>query len=577
MMETTLESTPAGRLGPVEAGERIEALDVVRGFALIGILMMNVEFFNRALSDLGTGIAPTLHGADWWVSWFVQYFVIGKFWTIFSLLFGMGFAVMLTRAERAGRGFLVPYLRRIAALALFGAAHYILLWGGDILFSYAAGAAALLVVLYGRPRYIVAALVLLIGVGFIPGCDWAFWIANGLVGYGLLAWWLRGDKQVRVFGRDVVPFVPLLALFGTLCAAAGLALWVLRPVAVPAPVRYVTTALGIVMLTAAWLTARYHEPRAARPWRLGVGFYAFVFCTMSVVGAELYLVPPAKPGAAVLVAAQAELAKAPAKPAKAEAQKKPQGEFAQQVAQEVERMRSRKEHAEEIATETRVMSSGTYAEAVKLRAKKFGEHAAQQAGFAQILLAMFLLGYWFVRSGVMENPGAHLALFRKLAWFGVPFGVGLGLLGSAIATTHVPGEPGDGYQFAQGLLMLGNLPACLGYVSVVVLMLHSRSAFAGVRVLAPFGRMALSNYLMQSLLGTWFFYGYGLGHFGASRPAQMLFVAVVVVGQIALSHFWLARFRYGPMEWLWRAVTYWRIPALRSASAAPAMSLPYAG
>jgi uncharacterized membrane protein YeiB len=84
-------------LAPVSGAERIEALDVVRGFALIGILTMNVEFFNRALNDLGHGIQPGLSGANYWVGFFVQYFVIGKFWTIFSLLFGMGFAVMLTR------------------------------------------------------------------------------------------------------------------------------------------------------------------------------------------------------------------------------------------------------------------------------------------------------------------------------------------------------------------------------------------------------------------------------------------------------------------------------------------------
>ena len=91
----------AAALTPVASNERIQSLDVVRGFALIGILMMNVEFFNRATASLGSGMQQGLTGANLWVSYFVQYFVTGKFWTIFSLLFGMGFAVMLTRAERA--------------------------------------------------------------------------------------------------------------------------------------------------------------------------------------------------------------------------------------------------------------------------------------------------------------------------------------------------------------------------------------------------------------------------------------------------------------------------------------------
>ncbi|HEX9171174.1 MAG TPA: hypothetical protein VF861_00770 [Telluria sp.] len=131
-MQHTPVSAP---LAPVPNNERIQALDVVRGFALIGILVMNVEFFNRAVASMGSGMQSGLSGADFWISYLVRYFVAGKFWTIFSLLFGMGFAVMLTRAERAQRSFVIPYLRRIAALALFGALHGIFLFSGDILFS----------------------------------------------------------------------------------------------------------------------------------------------------------------------------------------------------------------------------------------------------------------------------------------------------------------------------------------------------------------------------------------------------------------------------------------------------------
>ncbi len=176
---------------------------------------------------------------------------------------------------------------------------------------------------------------------------------------------------------------------------------------------------------------------------------------------------------------------------------------------------------------------------------------------------MFLIGTWFIRSGVMANPGAHLPMFRKLAYIGLPFGIGLGIAGSFIATGHVPGAQHDGFQLAAGLLMLGNLPACLGYVSMIVLMLHSRSAFSKVRVLAPFGRMALSNYLIQSLVMSMVFFGYGLGNWGMGRAWQLVFALGLCALQIAFSHWWLARFRYGPAEWLWRAVTYMKIPAMR--------------
>ena len=111
--------------------------------------------------------------------------------------------------------------------------------------------------------------------------------------------------------------------------------------------------------------------------------------------------------------------------------------------------------------------------------------------------------------------------------------------------------------------MLGSLPACLGYVGLVVVALHSNSVFAKVRVLAPAGRMALTNYLAQSVISTFVFYGHGLGQWGLARSWQVVYVAAVFALQVAFSHWWLARFRYGPMEWLWRAFTYRQIPAMR--------------
>ena len=75
--------------------------------------------------------------------------------------------------------------------------------------------------------------------------------------------------------------------------------------------------------------------------------------------------------------------------------------------------------------------------------------------------------------------------------------------------------------------------------------------------------MALTNYIAQSVIGTWVFYGYGLGQWGMPRAQQLLYVLLVFALQALLSHWWLARFRYGPMEWLWRWATYGRRPAMR--------------
>jgi uncharacterized membrane protein YeiB len=263
----------------------------------------------------------------------------------------------------------------------------------------------------------------------------------------------------------------------------------------------------------------------------------------------------------------AAVAPAPAKPA-AKPGAKPKKTEAEQLAERrAERAKRQKEHAQEVATERRVLTTGSYPENVRLRAADFFENAPGEAGFAIILVGMFLVGAWFVRSGVMENTAAHLPLFRKLVLYALPLGLAMGLLGSAITTHSTPGLEHDPYQVAMGLTLLGNLPACLGYVGLIVLMLHGGGVLARIRVLAPLGRMALTNYLSHSIIGTLYFYGYGLGHWGMGRAAQVLFVAVVITLQVIFCHWWLARFRYGPMEWLWRAITYWQIPPMRREAA----------
>lgn len=560
-MEHTHNPAVAQPLAPVSSNERIQALDVVRGFALIGIMMMNVEFFNRPMAELGMGLAPGLTGANYWVGMFIQYFVIGKFWTIFSLLFGMGFAVMLTRAERAGRSFLVPYMRRIAALATFGALHHTFLFAGDILFSYAVAATALLIVLYGRPWFIFAGVLACVGLGFVPGMDWLFGVAGGVAFFGLSAWWLRGEKLTKGMPAIAMFFLVL----GLLLLLVGAGLWAFVPAA-PPPAKFMLPVVGVVVMILGLLTKKYHDPQAARAWRLGVGIYCFSFTMMIAGGIGMYFAPPpapAKPAPAAAAVAKSAPPAAAAKPAAPNA--------------EAERAKRLKERAERVAKEHKLMSGATYGEMVQYRAHQFVEHAAGEVGFATLLIGMFLLGTWFVRSGIMENTQAHLPLFRRFATICLPLGVGLGLAGALITTQGVPGSMGkDGWQIAQGMLLLGNLPACLGYVSVLILALHSGGVFAKVNVLAPFGRMALTNYLTQSLLMSLVFLGHGLGYYGASRVDQMLFVAAVVAVQILFSHVWLSYFRYGPMEWLWRAVTYWQIPPLRIEARLGAPTVPSA-
>jgi uncharacterized membrane protein YeiB len=232
---------------------------------------------------------------------------------------------------------------------------------------------------------------------------------------------------------------------------------------------------------------------------------------------------------------------------------------------------NRAEQIEDAAEERKLQTTGTYLDFVRFRAKEFGEHAAGEFGFATVLIGMFLLGYWFVRTGIMEHPEQHLPLFRKMALIGLPLGVGLGIFASTLSTGQNPALERDPYQTAMALMMIGNLPACLGYVSMMVLLLHSRGPFSIVSVLAPLGRMALTNYLTHSLVSGLYFYGYAGGHYGMGRAMQVGFVFTVIALQVVFSTWWLSKFRYGPMEWLWRAITYWQLPPMRREKA-PALA-----
>lgn len=580
----SLPAAPAAlpALVPTRRGERIEDLDVVRGFALLGIFLMNVEWFTRPISSMREGMPRDLTGADWAASWFVLYFVQGKFWTTFTLLFGMGFALMLGRAQRAGRDFVGLYLRRTLALAVFGAAHYIFLWDGDILFTYAVGALALLVALHGRPWPIVLGVAALAAAGALSGIDRFFVMSGGLGTIGLLALHLRSDVHVHLASVRIPLFAFIVMLGGALTCVAAVVWWI-WPDAPPAA-RLPLTVFGPLAVVAGWLAWRGREPEALRGARLGAGVFvlaALVQIAAGVithVGPDPTVAPPAAsesalPGtvntplasaASNAVSASGEAASGGARKdaASDKSARKPTPAERAQAARD-ERDRRLAQYAVDKSEEARMLRSGTYAEWVLRRGGLFPPKVAGDFALAAVLMGMFLLGGAFVRSGVIDDTAAHRPLFRRLAFVGLPLGIGLGLGGSLIAMSHTPGDRLDGWGIACGLAMLGDLPASLGYVGLVVTLLQARKLAPWMRLLAPMGRMALTNYLLQSLVSVLVFYGFALGRTDMSRARQVVFVLVVFACQLAFSRWWLRRFRFGPAEWLWRGFTYREVPRLR--------------
>lgn len=104
----------------------------------------------------------------------------------------------------------------------------------------------------------------------------------------------------------------------------------------------------------------------------------------------------------------------------------------------------------------------------------------------------------------------------------------------------------------------------VGYLCLVMMLCRRPRVTQRLSALSAVGRTALSNYLLQSLLCTFIFYGHGLGLFGqVERGGQILVVLLVWAIQLPLSLWWVRRFHYGPVEWLWRAATQWQWPAFR--------------
>ena len=104
----------------------------------------------------------------------------------------------------------------------------------------------------------------------------------------------------------------------------------------------------------------------------------------------------------------------------------------------------------------------------------------------------------------------------------------------------------------------------LAWISLVMLVCRSATMKSFTRPFAAVGQMAFTNYIMQTLICTTIFYGYGLGWFGSVDRVGMLLVVVSVwIAQLIYSPIWLGYFRFGPLEWLWRSLTYWKPQPIR--------------
>ena len=392
-------------LQPTGLGERIRVLDFLRGFSLFGVLLVNMTLFKTTLFNYPRRMLDYADVTDQWISLIIQIFISGKFISVLSFLFGLGFFLFAERAGEKGLSVVPLYLRRLFSLFLFGLLHLVFIWNGDILHTYA------------------------------------------LAGLALL--WLR-NKSMQSLRRWMVFFFVLSTIMITL--AAWIEFWVLN--------------MGEEILQQQRLMGK-----------MALDTYAF----------------------------------------------------------------------------------GTFFEISRFRVfVELPNMAISLLYTVPFVLVLFLAGFYAGRRNVFRDIEGNLIFIRSV-W------TVSGLIGILLTVFYVCLElqillPGPALTII--LLEVSKHISAIFlsffYMSSLLLLLSSQKiSHTLLAPLANLGRMALTNYLLQSFICVFIFYGFGLGYLGKVSLSQVLLLTMVIyILQVVFSNYLLKRYSFGPMEWVWRRITY---------------------
>lgn len=397
------------QIGPISSQERIEILDVLRGLAVCGILIGNMQWFS-GYGMMPPSLAAQTAFADKITHFLIHVFVEGKFYSIFSFLFGFGFALQIARAEERSDLKASLFKQRLFWLLVIGILHAYLLWAGDILSIYAV--MGFLLILFRKKT-------------------------NG----ALLKW---------AFILMAIPVLTYILLYVLFVAFA------------PPETR--------TMVDAAQLDS----------WNKNVQTVPQSSYLQILTGYNLnYIV-------------------------------------------------------------------GRYLGLIfEMRLPK--------------ILAMFLLGFYAFRRGFFQDLSSHQPFIRCVLVYGLILGI-VGNVAFSVLAGHEAVLPPSPAGIA-GVISYGfGVPAlALFFIALIATLWQKASWQRLLSFLAPVGRMALTNYLMQTVICVFIFYGYGFGLFGkfGARSATLIALAIFLF-QTVMSALWLKYFSYGPMEWIWRQLTYRR-------------------
>jgi uncharacterized protein len=441
---------PSASVGPVRSADRFETIDTLRGFALLGILLMNIPSFglvSYAYSNPNYGGGNDL--LNRWTLTLVYLFGEGKMRAIFSMMFGASALLLIGRGEAKGGGIEVAdvYYRRTLWLLLFGMIHGYLIWWGDILFPYAM--------------------------------------------MGLILFPLR-----KLSARTLI----------------------------------VVAALQLAVLTASFTADAFDTKEELAKYEQVKNIDA-------------------------------------AKLTKEQKEQKEKGE------KKLKELKPKPERIQEELDNYR----GHYFKNMKERAAETWNFHRFPIYFPFLwdILSFMFLGMALLKTGVLTGDWSD-RFYIQMAWIG-------GALGLVINGSAMWLQWRHDFDSIQGMFdgltyEAGRAPMALCYVSLLILLCKRGAARWLTSRLAAVGQMAFSNYISHSLICSTLFYGgYGFGLIGRLQRWQLYAIVLAIwIFNLTWSPWWLKRYYFGPLEWCWRSLTYWKRQPFRIQPDPPSLPRPEA-
>ncbi|MCP1381646.1 DUF418 domain-containing protein [Runella salmonicolor] len=425
-------------LQPTIKSERILAMDTIRGISLFGILLMNIIVFGlyKAYFDpTNNGGATGWNLTFWWMN---TLFFEGTMRGMFSMLFGAGILLFTSRSVENKQGTVVTdlFFRRLMWMVLFGVIHcYLLLWDGDILYTYGIVGMFAFSFRHLAPKYLIlaSAIILIVAAAF-----------------------------------NVKDYFKIKDAFGKVTIAQTKK----------------TTGENLVK----------EDSTAIEKWN------------------------------AIL--------------------------------------KEEKATPTQVKEEMTARSKGYWS----IVMHKLPVNQYMETTFLYFLnfwdtLAMMLWGMAFFKLGILKAAKSN-----RFYWLMALMGYGIGITINYFEGSHIVSSNFSILSIYKTFMTynLGRIPTTCGHIALIMLFVKSGFLPFLQKSLAAVGQMAFTNYITHSIICNFIFLGYGFSMYGKLQRYELYYIVISIwVFQLIVSPIWLKYFRFGPLEWLWRSLTYWKLQPMK--------------